>query len=196
MQVNATETHRLIHALSFDVPIKYICPPALLALFVNQAIYDATEYENGYEDYPTWLQAVAGTVVLGTMFGSVALFAIYPGFWDVMGVDEDAGKPIAVYEPAVRLAPSPHCAHAGSSRFRSAPRSSYSWFPGARACEGAAGAAGAAGSCCPAVVAFSDLRIPTNTPFLGGFFTVAPPHAIDASDAALHAPCCGHRLHV
>ena len=103
MQVNASQTDRLIHALSFDVPIKFICPPALLGLFINQAIYDATEYDSGYENYPAWLQAVAGTLVLGAMFGSLILFAVYPDFWDVMGVDENAGKPIASYEPAVRL---------------------------------------------------------------------------------------------
>ena len=104
MQVNPTNTERLIHMITFDVPIKYICPPALLGLFVNSAIYDATAFDNGYENYPNWLQAVAGTLVLGVMFGSLILFAIYPDFWDLMGVDENAGKPIASYEPAVRLA--------------------------------------------------------------------------------------------
>lgn len=92
----------MVHIITFDVPIKYICPPALLGLFVNQAIFDATAYDNGYGDYPNWLQALAGTLVLGLMFGSLILFAVYPDFWDVMGVDADAGKQIATWEPAVR----------------------------------------------------------------------------------------------
>lgn len=102
MQINPTDTDRLIHMITFDVPIKYICPPALLGLFVNQAIYDATQFDNGYADYPNWLQSVAGVLVLGTMFGSLILFAVYPDFWDMLGVDENQGKQIATYEPAVR----------------------------------------------------------------------------------------------
>eukprot|EP00892_Ulva_mutabilis_P009295 jgi/Ulvmu1/6738/UM030_0073.1 len=101
-QINPSETDTLIHVITFDVPIKYICPPALLGLFVNQAVFDATAYDNGYENYPNWLQSVAGILVLGTMFGSLILFAVYPDFWDVLGVDEEAGKQIATYEPAAK----------------------------------------------------------------------------------------------
>eukprot|EP00892_Ulva_mutabilis_P009294 jgi/Ulvmu1/6737/UM030_0072.1 len=97
---------RLIHIITFDVPIKYICPPALLGLFVNQAIVDATAYSNGYEDYPDWLHSIAGVLVLGLMFGALIGFAICPDFWDVLGVDKDAGQHVANYdlvqqEPAV-----------------------------------------------------------------------------------------------
>ena len=41
-----------MHIITFDVTIKYICPPALLGLFINTAVSDANGFTNGYEDYP------------------------------------------------------------------------------------------------------------------------------------------------
>lgn len=103
MQVAPSPRDRLIHTITFDVPIKFICPPALLGLFVNQAIVDATAYSNGYEDYPDWLHSVAGVLVLGAMFAALIGFAVYPDFWEILGVDEDAGQQVANYAPVVRL---------------------------------------------------------------------------------------------
>lgn len=101
-QVDPKPRDVLLHIVSFDIPIKYICPMALLGLFVNQIIFDATKYDNGYENYPNWLHGVAGGVVLGVMVFSLLIFAIYPDFWDVMGVDQDQGAQVAYY--AVRAA--------------------------------------------------------------------------------------------
>ena len=111
-QIAPSPRDRLIHILTFDVPIKFICPPALLGLFVNQAIVDATAYSNGYEDYPDWLHSVAGTLVLGLMFGALILFAVYPDFWDVLGVDENAGQPVANYDLLQQVRPRRECMHA------------------------------------------------------------------------------------
>lgn len=58
----------LIHIVAFDIPIKFFCPIALLGLFVNQIIFDATEFENGYQNYPNWLHAIVGGIVLEPWF--------------------------------------------------------------------------------------------------------------------------------
>jgi hypothetical protein len=97
LQVDPTPTDTIIHIISYDIPVKYLCPPALLGLFMSQIIYDATKFDNGYGDYPNWLHGVAGGVVLGIMIISLVAFAVYPGFWDKLGVDENQGKQIAYY---------------------------------------------------------------------------------------------------
>jgi hypothetical protein len=74
-----------LHIATFDVMLKYFCTPALLTLVISQAIADATKFNDGYSNYPLWLQTVSGVVVLGAMFGSFAVFALFPGFWDKIG---------------------------------------------------------------------------------------------------------------
>lgn len=98
-QVDPKPRDVIIHIISFDIPIKYISPMALLGLFVNQIIVDAKK--SGYGDYPNWLHGVAGGVTLGLMVFSLLIFAVYPDFWDVMGVDKDQGAQVAFY--AVRM---------------------------------------------------------------------------------------------
>lgn len=87
----------LFHIISYDIPVKYISPLALLGLFVNQIIVDVNLYNNGYKDYPNWLHGVVGGLVLGAMGLSLVIFAVYPDFWDVMGVDENQGAQVAFY---------------------------------------------------------------------------------------------------
>ena len=77
-----TPGETILHIVTFDVTIKYICPPALLALFINTAVTDSTVYSNGYENYPDWVHVVVALIVLGTMFGSLLVFALFPDFWD------------------------------------------------------------------------------------------------------------------
>lgn len=37
----------ILHIVTFDFMVKYVCFPSLLGLFINQAIADAVQYENG-----------------------------------------------------------------------------------------------------------------------------------------------------
>lgn len=87
----------ILHIISYDIPIKYLCPAALLALFMNQIIFDATQFENGYGDYPNWLHGIAGGLVLGIMILALLTFAVYPDFWDKLGIDENMGAQVAYY---------------------------------------------------------------------------------------------------
>jgi hypothetical protein len=87
----------IIHIITFDVPLKYVAPITLLGLFVNQIILDATRFESGYNDHPAWLHGVAGGGLLAVLLISLLIFAVYPGFWDVMGVDEQQGAQVAYY---------------------------------------------------------------------------------------------------
>jgi hypothetical protein len=98
MQIDATPTQTVLQLITYDVPIKYLCAPALLGLFINQVIYDATKNDNGYGYYPNWMHGLAGGLVLGVMVLSLVAFAVYPDFWDVLGVDEQHGAPIAYYQ--------------------------------------------------------------------------------------------------
>ena len=101
MQVDPTPRDVALHIITFDVPIKYISPAALLGLLVNQILVDA-DYRNGYNNHPNWMHGVVGGLVLGAMLLSLLLFVAYPKFWDVMGVDENQGAQVAYY--AVRAA--------------------------------------------------------------------------------------------
>lgn len=96
----------MLHIISYDIPIKYLCPPALLGLLLNQIIFDASQYDNGYADLPNWMHGIAGGIVLGIMILSLFTFAVNPGFWDKLGVDETVGVQVARYP--VR----PHCSMA------------------------------------------------------------------------------------
>lgn len=87
----------VLHIVTFDIPIKYLSPMVLLGLFVNQIIFDATKYDNGFKNHPDWLHGVVGGLVLGVLVFSLLIFAIYPDFWDVMGVDKDQGAQVAYY---------------------------------------------------------------------------------------------------
>ena len=41
-----------MYIVTFDLMIKYVCPPVLFGLFINQAVSDASVYSRGYENYP------------------------------------------------------------------------------------------------------------------------------------------------
>ena len=94
----------MLHIISYDIPIKYLCPPALLGLLLNQIIFDATQYDNGYADLPNWMHGITGGIVLGIMILSLFTFAVNPGFWDKLGVDETVGVQVAHY-PVRRRCP-------------------------------------------------------------------------------------------
>jgi hypothetical protein len=98
VQLRPTPRTRLLHILTFDVPIKYLCGPTLLSLSVIQAVADATKYDHGYLDRPKWLQCIAAIFVIGLMFGTLLVIGVYPDFWDNFGVDENAGQQVAIYE--------------------------------------------------------------------------------------------------
>lgn len=85
---NPTRTQRIIHILTFDVMIKYFCFPALVGLFVTQAIADAKTGGYGGDSYPVWVHWVTGFLVIGMMAISLTIFVIYPGFWDAIGSKE------------------------------------------------------------------------------------------------------------
>lgn len=95
----------VVHIIFFDFMVKYISFPALLGLFINQAIADAVQYENGYQNYPDWLQITAGVIVLGSMFTSLAVFFVYPEFWDRLGMADDE-QPASCFPHVRPLAPS------------------------------------------------------------------------------------------
>jgi hypothetical protein len=101
----------VLFVITFDFMIKYICFPALLGLFVNQAIADSSNYDNGYNDYPDWLQVTAGVIVLGSMFSALIVFFIYPQFWDTLGGMNPDSDEVPVYVSPVRpFSPPPfHC---------------------------------------------------------------------------------------
>lgn len=101
MQVDPKRIDVILHIISFDIPIKYITPMALLGLFVNQIRFDATQYDNGYEDYPNWVHGIAGGLMLSVLALSLLIFVVWPDFWDVMGVDDRHGAQVALY--AVRF---------------------------------------------------------------------------------------------
>lgn len=44
---NPKRWETIVHIISFDFMVKYICFPALLGLFINQAVNDAVNFENG-----------------------------------------------------------------------------------------------------------------------------------------------------
>jgi cytochrome bd-type quinol oxidase subunit 2 len=80
---------RNLHIASFDIFLKYACFPALLGLIANQAVVDSNQYEDGYKDYPDWVQGVAGGGILGAMLIILAVFTLFPGLWDQLsGVKE------------------------------------------------------------------------------------------------------------
>lgn len=82
-----------MYIVTFDLMIKYVCPPVLFGLFINQAVSDASVYSRGYENYPAWVHIVVGLLILGSMFGSLIAFAIFPGFWDKVTQDEGTSAP-------------------------------------------------------------------------------------------------------
>ena len=85
---NPTQFDTRLHIATFDIFLKYLCPPILLGLFVNQAVTDATKWDRGYMNYPLWVQLVAGVGVLGTMFAALIVFTIWPALWDKLGGEE------------------------------------------------------------------------------------------------------------
>lgn len=100
---NPKRWETILHIVTFDFMIKYICFPALLGLFVNQAVNDAVNFDNGYGDYPTWVHVVAGLVVLGIMFFFLVIFVIWPGFWDSLGGAETEEEKARIYNNKVRV---------------------------------------------------------------------------------------------
>jgi hypothetical protein len=88
-----------MHLITFDIPLKYFAPITLLGMFVHQIILDATGKHVG--NHPAWLDGVAGGGLLSVLFLSLLTIAVYPGFWDVLGVDENQGAQVAYY--AVRI---------------------------------------------------------------------------------------------
>lgn len=101
LQVDPKPWQVTLHVITYDIPIKYCAPAACLGLFVQQILVDANDYENGYKNYPDWLHGVVGGLVLGALVFSLLIFAVYPQFWDVMGIDENQGAQVAHY--AVRF---------------------------------------------------------------------------------------------
>ena len=85
---NPTQFDTRLHIATFDIFLKYLCPPILLGLIVNQAVTDATKWDRGYMNYPLWVQLVAGVGVLGTMFAALIVFTIWPALWDKLGGEE------------------------------------------------------------------------------------------------------------
>jgi hypothetical protein len=101
---NPTRFDTTLHIVTFDICLKYFCPPILLTLFVNQAISDATEWDRGYKNYPLWVQLVAGVGVLGTMLAALIIFTVWPSMWDTFGGKADEARDLeAVMREMVRF---------------------------------------------------------------------------------------------
>jgi hypothetical protein len=83
-----------MHIITFDIPLKYIAPYTLLGMFAHQILHDV---EGNGGNHPAWLDGVAGGGLLSVLLLSLLIFAVYPGFWDVMGVDENQGAQVAYY---------------------------------------------------------------------------------------------------
>lgn len=112
LQVDPKPMDTMLHVISYDLPIKYLCPPALLGLLISQIIFDSDAGGYGGEEYPRWVHAVAGALVLGIMIISLLTFAVYPSFWDNLGVDENLGAQVAYYPVRVFLSAFVLFAHA------------------------------------------------------------------------------------
>lgn len=101
---DSAKWENVLFVIFFDFMIKYICFPALLGLFVNQAVADSN-YTNGYLNYPDWLQVTAGIVVLGSMVSALVVFVIYPEWWDKLGGKNSGPDQVPLYVSPVRSYP-------------------------------------------------------------------------------------------
>ena len=50
-----------------------------------------SEFDEEFEELQDWVHVVVGLLILGSMFGLLLLFGIFPGFWDRVAQDDGEG---------------------------------------------------------------------------------------------------------